>query len=175
MEAFRRVAERWHDFYLLAGTAAVTLMGLLFVSLSIHIEKVVDESGRHLEAMARQAFTSFLMVLFVSLLLLSPGVARRPLAFAMLAMGLLRGIQTASRMRAVIERPGATREFGPWGTALRFLLPVFGSVLLAVAGGLLIARRNEDGLAGIMVACVLLLGDATRSSYELLVRTARRR
>jgi hypothetical protein len=29
--------ERWHDFYLLAGTASVTLAGLLFVALSIHI------------------------------------------------------------------------------------------------------------------------------------------
>ena len=45
IEPFQHALERWHDFYLLAGTAAATLMGLLFVSLSIHLEKIVAEGG----------------------------------------------------------------------------------------------------------------------------------
>jgi hypothetical protein len=31
--SFRAVIERWHDTYIVAGTAAATLVGLLFVSL----------------------------------------------------------------------------------------------------------------------------------------------
>ena len=42
--------ERWHEFYLLAGTAAVTLVGLLFVSLSFHLEALLHETDTGLQA-----------------------------------------------------------------------------------------------------------------------------
>ncbi len=32
---FGILAQRWHDFYVVAGTAAATLVGLLFVGLSL--------------------------------------------------------------------------------------------------------------------------------------------
>jgi hypothetical protein len=37
MEAFTQAVEGWHDFYLMIGTAAATLVGLLFVSLSLNV------------------------------------------------------------------------------------------------------------------------------------------
>ena len=30
--------EHWHEFYLMTGTAAVTLAGLLFVAISLHVD-----------------------------------------------------------------------------------------------------------------------------------------
>lgn len=35
---FSNDVEAWHDFFMLAGTAAATLMGLLFVALSLRID-----------------------------------------------------------------------------------------------------------------------------------------
>ena len=35
MLTFAQTIEQWRDFYILAGTAAATLIGLLFVSLSL--------------------------------------------------------------------------------------------------------------------------------------------
>jgi hypothetical protein len=32
--------ERWHDFYVAAGGAAAVMLGLLFVSLSLHLTVV---------------------------------------------------------------------------------------------------------------------------------------
>src|SRR2546423_767662 len=32
----------WHDFYIVAGTASATLVGLLFVGLSLHLQIVVS-------------------------------------------------------------------------------------------------------------------------------------
>src|SRR5262249_34662541 len=59
--------DRWHEFYLMAGTAAVTLAGLLFVALSLHLDRLVDESHEHLLALARVTLVSFTMVLFASM------------------------------------------------------------------------------------------------------------
>jgi len=48
--------EHWHEFYLLAGTAAVTLVGLLFVALSFHLDTLLHESKTHL--LGRHAWPS---------------------------------------------------------------------------------------------------------------------
>jgi hypothetical protein len=175
VEGFQRAMLGWHEYYLLAGTAAVTLMGLLFVSLSIHIERVAHESGRHLEAMAREAFSSFLIVLFVSLMMLTPAVSRRPLSVSLIALGLFRGLHTLSRVGATLVRGARDTRFPPRTMILRFLFPLFGSALMIWAGASLARQSVEDGLALLMMSCVFLLADAARSSYELLVRTARDR
>jgi hypothetical protein len=35
---FLQAVDQWHDFYLMAGTAGATLIGLLFVSVSLYLE-----------------------------------------------------------------------------------------------------------------------------------------
>jgi len=42
--SFQAAVGGWHDFYLLAGTAAATLVGLLFVGLSLHLRIVIASS-----------------------------------------------------------------------------------------------------------------------------------
>jgi|SRR5215208_2297232 hypothetical protein len=40
MNGFERATERWHDFYLATGGAAAVLpLGLLVVSLSLHLDR----------------------------------------------------------------------------------------------------------------------------------------
>jgi hypothetical protein len=38
---FAALHDRWHDFFLMSGTAAVTLAGLLFVSMSFNMEHLL--------------------------------------------------------------------------------------------------------------------------------------
>jgi hypothetical protein len=38
MSDFAQIISDWETFYLLSGTAAATLIGLLFIAVSIHIE-----------------------------------------------------------------------------------------------------------------------------------------
>ena len=56
MQTFAQYIDRWHDFYMLAGTAAATLIGLLFVSLTLSIEVMSDESQIGLKELATQTF-----------------------------------------------------------------------------------------------------------------------
>src|SRR2546427_10591987 len=55
----------WHDFYIMAGTASATLVGLLFVGLSLHLQIVVTAS--EVRSLARVTLANFGAVLFVSL------------------------------------------------------------------------------------------------------------
>ena len=42
-DGFAAAVAAWHDFYLLAGTAAATLIGLIFVALSLNPEVMADD------------------------------------------------------------------------------------------------------------------------------------
>ena len=64
--------ERWHDFFLLAGTAGATLLGLLFVSVSLKTDVIMRSSEKHLRAQAMSAFESLLFVMILSLAVLVP-------------------------------------------------------------------------------------------------------
>jgi len=46
---FAEWVHGWHEFYLMTGTAAVTLAGLLFVALSLHLDRLVEKNKVHFE------------------------------------------------------------------------------------------------------------------------------
>jgi len=56
VDAFAREVARWHDFYMLVGTASATLAGLLVVARSLHLDKLVGDAHRGLKAVAGQRF-----------------------------------------------------------------------------------------------------------------------
>ncbi len=70
MDAFTQAIEGWHDFYLMIGTAAATLIGLLFVSLSLNVDVITREANADLRVLATQTFTSFIVLMFAVLFLI---------------------------------------------------------------------------------------------------------
>src|SRR5207253_10425095 len=67
---YQVMAQRWHDFYIIAGTAAATLVGLLFVGLSLHLRAVLSRS--EVRSLARVTLANFGLILFVSLFMVIP-------------------------------------------------------------------------------------------------------
>src|SRR4051812_31881485 len=43
LNGFETATERWHDYYVVGGGAAAVLLGLLFVSLSLHLDREASE------------------------------------------------------------------------------------------------------------------------------------
>src|SRR5713226_2136766 len=68
--SYQAAVSGWHDFYLLAGTASATLVGLLFVGLSLHLRIVVTSS--EVRSLARVTLANFGAVLFVALFMVIP-------------------------------------------------------------------------------------------------------
>jgi hypothetical protein len=60
--------QTWRDFYVTAGTAAATLVGLLFLSLSLHIRVVVSHAD--VKGLARITLADFFVVVLIALVIL---------------------------------------------------------------------------------------------------------
>lgn len=164
--------EHWHEFYLMAGTAAVTLAGLLFVALSLHLDRLVEESHEHLLALARVTLLSYTFVLFASMFMLVPATSKRQTAImlggmAIVGLGWLIRLTRAARHH---DEAGFSRAL----MRRRLLPPIIGMLLM-----LLTAIGLGQGIVEMLYAMVgsmcMILGNAAGTSWDLLVQIARHR
>jgi hypothetical protein len=162
----------WHDFYLIAGTAAVTLAGLLFVALSLHLDRLVEESHEHLLALARVTLISYTMVLFASMVMLVPPSSRRQTALmlAAMAVGGLVWIFRLTRGAQHHDEAGFSRA----QVRKRLLFPTLGFLMMLLTAGGLMLGLSE--MLYMMVGSIcMILGNAAGTSWELLVQIAKHR
>jgi hypothetical protein len=66
------VLKDWHDFYLLAGTASATLIGLLFVAASIGAGFLTPDRASASRTYMSPIVLHFTSILFISLVVLVP-------------------------------------------------------------------------------------------------------
>jgi hypothetical protein len=161
----------WHDFYILAGTASATLVGLLFVGLSLHLQIVVTTS--EVRSLARVTLANFGAVVFMALFMVIPEGAS--------SAGLqLIGVGIVSLGVAGPSLVGAVRR-GEWTfqmsamqrvrVTLRFGLSGLSYLAIIVAGVLLLSSVSA-AFTVLLITAVVLLVVSLRNTWDLLVTVA---
>ena len=80
--------NEWHDFFLAQAGAAGVLTGLVFVGVSINLEKIVSNPSFGLAGRAAEALILLVAVLMASVLVLVPGQGPGVLGAEVLVVGL---------------------------------------------------------------------------------------
>jgi len=162
--------DHWHDFFLMTGTAAVTLVGLLFVALSFNLDVVLHESKTHLLGLARQTFLGFLYVLFISLLFLIPGVPPRMLGAQILVFAVFITIHALRGGINVIRR----RDFTRLGRFMLFrnISSVVSGIFMVTAARALLKRDTRD-LAFLVSGLLMIFGVSSGSAWTMLVEVGK--
>ena len=163
---FQTTLQSWHDFYSITGTAAASLVGLLFVGLSLHLRIVVTHED--VKALARVTLTGLGVTLVLSLFMVIPE-ANDPsstgwdvtgvgiFGFVLLVRPLLAGIRSSHR---ALSFPHLILRFGV--TALSFAAVISG-------GAILVSGQYRAGFSWLVGISVVLLVGALRNSWDLLV------
>ena len=164
------ILERWHEFYLLAGTAAVTLVGLLFVALSFNLDVLIHESREHLLRHARATMMSFIYLLVVSLVFLIPDSnARRLGATVAMASLVFLGIQV--RFSFLSRGAGTARHDRSLARRGWMLVVIYA---LAALNAIAMLVTASPYLAYNMIALICaMLGNSAGTSWDLLVEVGR--
>lgn len=89
-QSFHGVAATWQNFYLLVGTAAATLAGLMFVAVTFGSELVMPRSGASVRSFLDPTFNHFAHVLFTAGLMVIPTMPPALLGSALLLVALAR-------------------------------------------------------------------------------------
>jgi hypothetical protein len=167
MEAFSQAVEGWHNFYLMVGTAAATLVGLLFVSLSLNADAITRKENADLRVLAAQTFTSFLNVVMLAVLFLIPSQAPLGLGLPLLGISGYGLYETVDRF--LKTRRAQPRAWGRGGVARHFVIPTLCFVtLLVIAVSVLLGWTG--GLYWLVPVMILLIVAASRNAWDLLLQ-----
>lgn len=164
--------DEWHDFFLAQAGAAGVLTGLIFVGVSINLEKIVSQSGYGLPGRAAEALILLVAVLTASILLLVPGqgtnlIGAEVLVVGLVAWGWVLAIQLM-RLRGWQTMPSWLR--GPF--VLRVALAQIATLPL-VAAGIVVLAGGLGGLYWLVAGMVFSILVALFDAWVLLVEINR--
>jgi hypothetical protein len=167
MATLAQVVDGWHDFYMMVGTAAATLIGLLFVSLSLNADVITRDESDGLRSLAAQAFTSFLNVAIVAVLFVIPDQGHHGLGLPLLGVSAYGLYETVRRF--VRTRHAHPHLFGTaGGIAWRFAVPAV-CYMAVVAVALSVLWGQTAGLYWLVPVMIILIVGASRSAWDLLM------
>jgi hypothetical protein len=158
MNGFETIMQRWHDYYVVAGGAAAVLLGLLFVSLSLHLDREASEYDV-LYRVGVQTMIDLANALVLSLLMLIPIGNPTVLGIVLLLVSLV-GVRDSLRTIARRELLQGWTHYVSLGCF---------AVLTACAIVFLFGAVRV-GLYATGPAIGLLIIAGTRNTWELLIR-----
>jgi hypothetical protein len=167
MDEFAQALSGWQLFYATVATSAATLTGLLFVALSINLEKLRGTDGARRLRVSQRSFGDFLYVLMIGLVFLVPN--QIPAGFS-LALLVLAASRAAGMVRQAIKGNRGVQRAQSASQAIReYALPIIASLGLAVVAVAALVGRFEAlyGLVGVIAA---LLATASWNAWILLVQ-----
>ena len=161
--------ERWHDFYILVGTAGATLMALLFVAVSLGACFLDESRAAPTRAFYSPVVVHFTAVFFLAAIALVP--AHRAEFFAgVIAVCAAVGVAVSLFVTVQLLRHDWTRYTQDHLSYA--LLPTFAYFALLVAAGL-IWTDNDLALDVLAGALLLLLVINIRNAWDLTLSMVR--
>jgi len=158
-DTFAQSLHDWQNFYLLAGGAAATLVGLTFVAISIGSGLLTKPAVPTLWAYVSPAVIRLTYVLFTAIVVMVPTMTRGMLGTLLVIAGVI----------GLAGGLGLLPMMGRWrGRAWYVLIPSLGYLLYA-AGGVGLLLGIEKALDGLALAIVLLLLAGIWNAWDTLV------
>jgi hypothetical protein len=163
---FATVVGRWQSFQSLAGSVAATLLGLLFVAVSIRPAIFGRRDHPDFLSIAAKSMGLFILVIAIALVFQIPDLHRDGMG---IALAIMAGISVLNTIHQFTVFQRIFREWGPFFLARRILLPAVGhALLLAVSIALLVG--DEGWLPVLGFTQILYILTATYNAWDLLIR-----
>ena len=156
----------WHDLFVAVAGASAALAGLVFVAVSINIERIMKYPG--LPERALETLLFLVVVLLVAIVGLIPGQSHVALGAELLVISLGIG-GVISRQDTFQAGSGEVRlswRLSRWTVRALAILP------LAI-GGLSVLVESGGGLYWVVAGIVFAIGGAVASAWVLLVEILR--
>ncbi len=157
--------SQWTDLFVASAGASAALAGLIFVAVSINVDRILELEG--VPERALQALGQLIVVVVISILMLAPGQSSTALGVECMAFGALAVIGSGLTLRAVVPGPGQ-----PGGLSGRWVVIALGTVPFLIGGVSLIAESG-GGLYWIVAGIVLATMGSVANAWVLLIEILR--
>jgi hypothetical protein len=172
-ETFARALAEWTGFYTLMGSAAATLLGLLFVAVSMRLNIFHQSEVADVRDFAAFTFGTFLVAIAVAGLSIAPHAHRVTLAVSLLMIGIVALIAIAwiarvwirLNLSAADSRSGSAPDEWRGSAYLLAMSGPYAGLLAAVA---LLWRAHPGALGWLAVVEGWLLITGTVAAWVML-------
>jgi hypothetical protein len=162
--------KQWHDFYLLVGAAGATLLGLLFIALSLGAGFLTEERQSAVRTFMSPVVVHFTSVFFLSAVALFP-LHQANFFAAIIGTTALIGAMISTYITIQVVRTDMTNyveDYLAYG-----LLPGLGYLAL-LAAAVSIYLEKDFGLDALAGALLLLAIVNIRNAWDLTLTMVRR-
>jgi hypothetical protein len=153
--------ERWANFYLLVGAAAATLIGLLFVVITLAAERRLAETSK-ISVYLTPTVIYFLSVLLLPAVLIFPTHSRLTANLCICLVGVAGLVYSGALF---VGRGG----YYDWHDRIAYAALPFVAYALVLSGGILFLYHPQRGLTLVAVAMLLLLTVCIRNSWAIAI------
>lgn len=164
------IMQGWQNFYMLTGAAAATLIGLLFVAVTIGGYIPAQQAIAYLQTFVTPTLLYYFQVLLIACLIVMPLQSSLLLSIALLILGGV-SCYLAGKVflrTLVLRRNDAEVDIDRWHWLWHIVLPcIAGLLLIASAIGIFIGERWP--LATIAIVQLLNLAVGVHNSWLLTI------
>jgi modulator of FtsH protease len=160
-------AAEWSDFFVAVAGASAALLGLLFVAVSINLERILGYEG--LPERALETMLLLLTALVVALAGLMPGQSPLALGLEVLVVGL--GMAVVAFRLPVFYSDDTGREPLQWKLSRHGVRAA--SIVPIVIAGLSLILESGGGLYWLAAGIVFSIAGAVASAWVLMVEILR--
>jgi hypothetical protein len=160
-------ATVWGGFGTTATTAAATPTGLLFIAISINLQRILEADS--LPGRAAMTLLFFAIPLVASLLLVVPLQAQAVLGTELVVTGLIGGVSAL-----IIGHHAGRSQYEPrWSLMWTRLVPMAGTCLCIVVAGVSLPAQTGGGLYWLVPGTVLAIIAGLINTWVLMVEIMR--
>jgi hypothetical protein len=168
MDGFGQLVQEWQVFYATIAASSATLVGLLFVSMSLNLGMFAGTKNIGLKKLAAQTLTNFLYVIVFALIFLIPRLGPIGLGVPLMCNGFAGLISTVSHLHTVLSH--IPRGISRRDTFVRAAMTLVAFLVLIIVSFLVMVRANADSLNWLVAPMILLLISASLNTWSLLIR-----
>ena len=158
----------WSNFYLLTGTAAATLIGLMFIAMTFGSKLITAETAGSAKSILSAIMNHFIHIFLLACMALVPQEGTMFFGIVALTLGALRLVRIPAIAAQLVntKKQGHPIEVSDWVYSV--ILPT-GIFLLFIVCGIALTQGSDWALNGIGFLAIGLLTLGIVSAWEMLV------
>jgi xanthosine utilization system XapX-like protein len=169
IEAFQEAVLSWQTFYFTTGGASATLVGLMFVALSLGMNLITEVSKQEFEIFVTPSIFYFVSSMLLSFLMLVPNHTPSILALVVFIGALVGTLRTVQFIWKLVRVARRNQDFNMADWLAQIILPI-SSYLLALVAALCFATSQwSTGFSLLWIVVILLMITAIANTWALVI------
>jgi hypothetical protein len=169
IEAFQETLLSWQTFYFTTGGASATLVGLMFVALSLGMNLITEVSKQEFEIFVTPSIFYFVSSMLLSFLMLVPNHTPSILALIIFIGATVGTVRTVRFVRHLMRIARRNQDFNMADWLAQVILPISSYLLALVAAIGFAAGQWSAGLSLLWIAVILLMITAIANTWALVI------